>query len=152
MILCLLIAFYSIRFFFFAEFEHNKTSRVKQFFISTVCPGGSNIIYLDNSIRTLAMNFICDCMRQCFNSIPHRIISHGNLILLISICPLGIFLNDLLRMVSPYHAMRRSNDINRQIQLCDFLKLASDKRCKRIQNIGETFHCLFFHTAPQGFA
>ena len=86
------------------------------------------------------MNFVSDCVCQLSRALPHSIIGNSNLILLICICPSSVFLNYLTRIVTPYHTVRRSDYVNRQVQLSDFLKLLGYERSERIKDICKILH------------
>jgi hypothetical protein len=58
------------------------------------------------------------------------------LIFLIVVCPFSILLNNLQRILAPYHTMTGTDIIDRQIQLDDFLNFLCDKLVERRQDVG----------------
>ncbi len=79
-------------------------------------------------------------MRDLRGAFPHGIICDRNLILLICVCPCGVFLYDLERVFTPDGAMRRRDHIESQVKSGDFRQFFCQNRREGIQDIGEVFH------------
>ncbi len=98
----------------------------------SILPALYNLTVIDLSASIFPLHIFGNDTR----SVVHRVVDQRDLIFLIVVCPFSILLNNLQRILAPYHTMTGTDIIDRQIQLDDFLNFLCDKLVERRQDVG----------------